>query len=129
MQFLYGNWLRLPIQTRHKVAGVFNIQKKGATHVVDNVVQNDGYPIGDVETALCIENLREYTGTSEGNPEVLWDLMLAKIEGRALEMATPKIIVFAPTPASPPIEIVAAKKSYYKPVAKKKATKKTTKKK
>ncbi len=125
--FTYGHWLRLPIQTRHAVAQVFNIHKRGPTHVVDNVVKDDGYPIGDVETALEIANLQAYTGLKTADPIALWDATIEKVLGpviavvpinEEIEQVFHDDIKLTEEQAKPIVE-VAKKKSYYKPVKKK----------
>ncbi len=83
MIFLYSHWLRLPIATRHALAHVFNINKKNPTHVIDNVVRDDGYVIGDIESALTATAMSAYTGLPYENAEQLWNDVVAKAEGRA----------------------------------------------
>jgi hypothetical protein len=85
---LYSQWLALPIHTRIKIADQFGILKKGSTHVVNNEVQSDGYLIKEVESALSIEALQAYTGTTIKDHAGLFDLLVAKIEGR-LEVLPP----------------------------------------
>lgn len=79
---LFSQWLSLPLPTRHKIASQFNITKKGPTHVVDNVVKDDGYAIKDIESALTMDSLQKYLGTTEQNLTVLWNYLVDKIEGR-----------------------------------------------
>ncbi len=81
---LYSRWLQLPVQTRHALAQAFHITKKNPTHVVDNVVRDDGYPIGDVERALSIPAMQEYVQTASNSEELLWESVVAKAEGRTI---------------------------------------------
>lgn len=82
--FLYSRWCDLDISIRNKIANNFNIQKKNSTHVVDNVIQNDGYVVKDIEEALNIDAIQKYVGRSETDMAVLWDLLIAKIEGNTI---------------------------------------------
>ncbi len=79
MTFLYSHWLALPIQTRHALAAAFGIKKKNPTHVVDDMVKDDGYVIGDIESALSMEAMTEYVGFA--SPDI-WSNVVAKAEGR-----------------------------------------------
>ncbi len=108
MQFIYSKWLALPISTRHAVAERFHIRKTGPTHVIDNVVKDDGYAIGDIETALSAVDLSD-----------TWQEMIDKAEGRVTipvveikesDIAEPDMRVEAPIAEEAPKE----KKSYYK---------------
>ena len=87
--FLYSKWLSLDLPTRMKVAGIFDIEKKGSTHVVDNRIQSDGYNIEEVEAKFSVENIQKYLGVKESNPDVLWDLFFARMEGKEVEVSTP----------------------------------------
>ncbi len=91
MVFLYGKWLRTPINTRHAIAKEFNIPKKGATEVSNNEVVKDGYFIEDIEQALNIDALQKYIGTGLTDFEVLWENLILKAEGKS-----PKVIVETP---------------------------------
>ncbi len=82
MFLLYSQWLQLPISTRHAIANALKINKKNPTHVVDNYVRDDGYPIGDVETALTMEAMKAYAGTDANSIELVWEAVVAKAEGR-----------------------------------------------
>lgn len=95
MVFLYGKWTSLPLPTRHEIARVLGIPKRGPTHVDSNVIVSDGYAIAEVENALSVSNLQAYTNSDSEDLVVLWDLMLAKAEGR--EEPT-KTVIVEPTP-------------------------------
>lgn len=82
MFLLYSQWLQLPIGTRHTIAYAFKINKKNPTHVIDNEVRDDGYPIGDVERALTMDAMREYVGTASNSIDLVWSALVAKAEGR-----------------------------------------------
>lgn len=97
---LYSRWLKLPIATRQTIALAFGIPKKNSTHVVDNSVRDDGYLVGDIDTALTVEALQKYLNRTESDPAVLWDLLLAKTEGRDL---SPEIPVVPETKAELPV--------------------------
>lgn len=72
----------MPVSTRHKIASQFGIGKTRPTHVVGNMVQDDGYEIKNVESALSESALNAYTGADTDDMEVLWTTMIDKIEGR-----------------------------------------------
>lgn len=82
--FLYSHWLKLPIQTRTLIANQFLIVKKSSTEVFNNEIVKDGYIVGDIEQALNVDALQKYTGSDETDMAVLWDMLVAKIEGREL---------------------------------------------
>lgn len=83
--FLYSHWLRLPIMTRIKIAHLFNIEKKGATHVVDNQIQNDGFSVKDIESAITKDSIHSYIGdTSINDLEILFNKLVDKINEKPL---------------------------------------------
>ncbi len=118
MILLYSNWLALPINTRHVLAQAFHIVKKNPTHVVDNLVRDDGYPIGDVERALSLDAMKEYAGTDSNSIELLWAAVVAKAEGRELSVSqtvVPEAVVVPETvietsPPKRPAKVIATKK-------------------
>lgn len=75
---LYSQWMRLPINIRHKIANDLGIPKKSPTHVQDNVIVSDGYNIQDVEDALTVDRLQIYlgVGTQETNINTLWEMLV-----------------------------------------------------
>ncbi len=118
MTFLYSHWLALPISTRHALAQAFNIKKKNPTHVVDNEVRDDGYVIGDIESALTMEAMEKYIGFVSPDP---WSDVVAKVEGRAdVVTAQLKVILKEDDVVEPEIKVeVAPKKVVAKKVTKK----------
>jgi len=90
--FTYSHWLKLPINTRHTIATAFGIKKTGATEVANNEVVKDGYSIQAIEEALNIDALQKYLNTDETDFLVLWDWLIAAIEGRA-RTASPTITI------------------------------------
>jgi len=80
--FLYGNWLRLPITIRMKLAAVFGIPKTGSTHVSDNHIQSDGYQVEAVEKAITADNIRKYLMIPETDPDILWVKLIEAVGGR-----------------------------------------------
>ncbi len=83
---LYGQWLQLPIQTRHKIASEFGIIKKGPTEVFNDTIKSDGYLIKDIESALTLDSLQKYFGVTETNLAVLWSFLIDRIEGRDIQI-------------------------------------------
>lgn len=82
MIFLYGNWTRLPLPTRVLIANRFGIAKVASTHVADNVIVADGYKIGDVENALNLDALKNFTGMVSDDFNEQWSKMLDIVEER-----------------------------------------------
>lgn len=107
---LYSRWLSLPLDIRHKIAAEFNIAKKGATHVVDNKVQNDGFLIEEIETALNRDALQLYLGMmKEKEMEVLWNTLVARMKGEEITIVTPPRLTIGILPA---VEAKQFKKEY-----------------
>ncbi len=77
MIFLYGLWTRLPIESRNILAGIFGIKKTGATHVVADKIQSDGYSIDDIEASITMETMQKYTGSDDEDMKALWDLTVS----------------------------------------------------
>lgn len=69
--FLYSKWLDLPLSTRHEIAKIFGIVKKGSTEVHSNVIKSDGYGIRDIENALTIEVMQKYLASKSESIDVL----------------------------------------------------------
>lgn len=86
--FLYGHWIKLPIATRTAIAIAFGIPKTGSTHVANNEVISDGYKIFDVENALNLDALQRYLNSDETDFVILWNLLVAKTEGKEEEITT-----------------------------------------
>lgn len=117
MIFLYSKWVSLTLGMRSQIATVFGIAKSGSTHVQDNVVVQDGYKVADVENALSLQALRNFTGLSSDDFPILWDAMITKVEAGDLEppMSVPMAMI-QDEPVSTPIltEQVKAKRKYTK---------------
>ncbi len=79
--FLYSHWMGLSLPTRALIAHHFGIAKTGPTHVQDNVVISDGYRIIDVENALSIENIQNFTGSTSKDMQELWATLINKVNG------------------------------------------------
>lgn len=105
--FLYSHWCSLPLATRHKIAEKFNIIKKRPTHVVNDYVQEDGYIVKDIEEALNVDAIQKFLNSQETDMAILWDNLIAKIEGR-------EIIEIFPLEVLPPKEALKAKNAYTK---------------
>ena len=76
--------MQLPLQTRHKIAAIFNIPKTGPTEVFDNTIKSDGYPIKEIEERINLLSMQMYLETKETDMSLLWTWMVEKIEGRPL---------------------------------------------
>lgn len=79
---LYSRWIALPLPTRNKLAELFSIIKKGSTEVSSNIVKYDGYIIEDIEKALTKEAMEKFLGFTFNTPELLWEAMVNKVEGK-----------------------------------------------
>jgi len=121
MILLYSRWLALPIGTRHAIALAFGIKKKNPTHVIDNYVREDGYVIGDIETALTATAMENFVGGKFSDANTLFDAVIAKVAGGEPLMI--ETIVEKVKEEKTPEPIVEEK-----PVAKKVTPKKTIKK-
>ncbi len=82
MAFHYSRWLSLSLPTRHQLAVVFDIPKTGPTHVDTNRVVSDGYAIEAVEGQITVYRIQQYVDSHEEDEERLWDMMVAKAEGK-----------------------------------------------
>ncbi len=91
MLFLYSEWLALSIHTRHKIAEVFGLQKKGPTEVVDNMIKHDGYLLKDIEETLSVEKIQSFLGTDTTDMKQLWAMLIDTIEGRAVQVTVEPI--------------------------------------
>lgn len=93
--FLYSNWLKLSLTTRHKIAETFGVERKKSIHVADNQVVDDGYYIQEVEAALSLEKLQVYLQSDSQDYTYLFDQMVNKLEGKVEPVAP----VVEPAPA------------------------------
>ncbi len=105
MQFLYSHWRKLPVNTRHQLAVMFGIPKRGATEVSNNEVVNDGYKIEDIESALNIDALQKYLNTDETDFLVLWDWLISGAEGRARTAQATVTVANEEEPIEKPFEL------------------------
>jgi len=113
---LYGNWLRLTLVTRQKIANNFGIGKTRPTHVVNmgsgvSEVADDGYEVKNIESQLNVKALQDYTGSTETDLNVLWGQMVDKIEGRN---------TFIPVPVELPPKVMTTFGEQYHTIAPKK---------
>ena len=89
---LYGSWVALPLSTRVQIAEKFGIKKKGMTHVINNHIQSDGYEVKDIESAITLHSMQDFLGTEEEGLNELWEMMVAKIEGREARIESNYVI-------------------------------------
>ncbi len=90
--FLYSQWTKLPISTRHTIAAVFGIRKTGSTEVANNQVVKDGYAIGDIESRITVDELQKYLATEVTEMAILWLMLVDKTEGRSLPPIIPVVV-------------------------------------
>lgn len=114
--FLYSNWLRLPIDTRHKIADIFKIKKSGGTEVVSNEIVKDGYSVHDIDAAVTKEALQQYLGSTQENFQWLWEDMINKVEGKPLAHEETTATITAATEEQP-LDIADEKEEIEMPLA------------
>ena len=105
--FLYSQWLKLPMATRQTIAANFGIEKKGSTEVFENRIVKDGYDVHEIDAKLTIPALQAFLGTGETNHEMLWNQLIARIEGKEQEKVTP---TEQPVPTEAVVETAIPKK-------------------
>lgn len=86
-QIYSGMWIRLPIEVKKRIAEIFGIKRSGASHVVDGMVQSDGYTDNDL-SVLTIVNLQKELGSTDPDIFSLWNTMIK----RTTEELTPKTV-------------------------------------
>lgn len=90
------------MHVRNDIAAQFDIPKSGTTHVDSNVIVSDGYKVEDVEAKLTPDAMKEFVGVEHTDPETLWDLMVAKIQG---EETSNESVVETPVVAEPEVDM------------------------
>ncbi len=80
MNFLYSNWVALPLGTRQRIAELFGIKKKRSIHVSNNLVLDDGYEIKDIDDALTVGAIQSLLDTKEEGIS-LWNRLIFVAEG------------------------------------------------
>ncbi len=93
MTLSYSVWHALPLAARVKIATTFGVSKTGPTHVVNNRVESDGYRFEEIESAISVAALQNYTGSTETDFVTLWNLMADKLEGREPAELHPHTVV------------------------------------
>jgi len=71
----------LPITTRVLLAKQFGIAKVGSTHVVNNVVEQDGYKFQEVESTITKEALQQFVDSDETDYPALFKMAVDKVNG------------------------------------------------
>lgn len=107
--FMYSHWRALPLSTRALIAARFGIAKTGPTHVVNNQIESDGYKVEAIEGALNIDAIQAFTDSKLTDVQALWDLMVAKIEGRTVEIPVVEMITPFPGGGVPPVQTEESK--------------------
>lgn len=79
--FSYAKWRTLPMHVRNDIAVQFGIPKSGTTHVDSNQIVSDGYKVEDIDAKLTPEAIQEYVGVENSDMEIVWDMMVDKIQG------------------------------------------------
>ncbi len=85
-QIYSGMWVRLPHEVKKVIVAKFNIERNGASHVVDGTVQTDGYLDRDL-AVLNVENLQKELDSKEPDLFVLWNSFIKKVQA---ELNPPK---------------------------------------
>lgn len=86
------------MHVRNDIAVQFGIPKSGTTHVDSNQIVSDGYKVEDIDAKLTPEAIQEYVGVINSDMEVVWDMMIDKVQG-----IEPKEEIVEPGVVSEPI--------------------------
>lgn len=113
----YTRWTGIPLSTRIKIAEQFNIPKVRSTHVSNDYVQDDGYNVKDMETALSVPNMQAYLNSTETDLMILFQQMVDKVEGKVVEGYAPTALI----EETPPLKVGKKIKKETKKVVKKKS--------
>lgn len=100
---LYSKWVGTPLATRNTLAQALGIAKTGTVEVQDNRVVKDGYALVDVENGLVAEKLQAYAGSTETDLPTLFELAIAKAEGREAPMVI-NVASMEPMPEEPKVD-------------------------
>lgn len=87
-QLYSGMWLPLSWEEKNHIAKKFNIPRNGASHVVNNRIQSDGYLEEDLNT-VNVEVLQKELGSDESDFFKLWALFLEKIKVELTPVVSP----------------------------------------
>lgn len=79
-------WLALSVGERQQLAETFNLVRSGASHVVSNKVESDGFRDEDLE-AVTIEKMQEFTENSSDDFSTLFDLTLEQLRTPEIAMS------------------------------------------
>lgn len=101
--FSYAKWRTLPMHVRNDIAVQFGIPKSGTTHVDSNQIVSDGYKVEDIDAKLTPEAIQEYVGVINSDMEVVWDMMIDKVQGiePKEEVVVPEAVPEIPIESSP----------------------------
>ncbi len=77
-------WLELKVETRRALAKIFHLTPSGHTHVVDNVVESDGYTAEDLEP-MTVEEMNKLTHLDSDNFEQQFNLIVKMVEGESTQ--------------------------------------------
>ncbi len=97
-QVYSGMWVRLPHLVKERIAKDFGILRSGASHVVDGVVQADGYTDRDL-AVLNVANLKNHLNSDAEDIFILWNTLVKKVQA---ELNPPKA---APVEEKPNVEM------------------------
>lgn len=79
---LYSQWRNLPLSTRQTIAANFGITKKVSIEVFNNEIKSDGFIFEEVEAALTVPAIQRFLDSGEVDMPILWEQLVARIEGR-----------------------------------------------
>lgn len=96
----YAVWLDLPMDTRWKIANLFNVSPRTVREVVDSRVVSDGFVHADLRV-ITREKMQEITGKKTDDFYVLFQALVDHVT----EKGAPEVEVEAPIePESTPVE-------------------------
>lgn len=87
-QLYSGMWIPLSWEVKGRMAEIFNIPRNGATHVVNNRIQNDGYTDIDLGK-VNVEVLQKELNSEETDFFKLWNMMISKVESEIKPVSSP----------------------------------------
>jgi hypothetical protein len=106
---MYSKWINLSLETRNKIAEVFDIVKKGSVEVFSNTIKSDGYLIADIDKAITVSSMQSYLGSKETDSNVLFDMLVNKFEPKPEVVAQGEIAKIEVMPVEAPKKKVVKK--------------------
>jgi len=94
-------WLKLPMEMRIKLRDVFKVPKSQGSWVENNEVRSDGHTHQDLQSAITVEAMQNYTGSKDTDFLTLFHLTLNQAEQELIEIVP---VVEKPDPVTALLE-------------------------